>query len=221
MPRYDLRQLSSRDFEELARDLLQAEWNESLEAFRTGRDRGIDLRRISASNGTTIVQCKHFVASGYSKLLSHLRSSELRKVKALAPERYVLMTSVELSPTNKDSIQELLHPFIRTPQDIIGANDVEGLLQRHADVARSNLKLWLTGTEILERVLHNAEICQTEFEVERVTRKLPIFVQNVRNSRDVGPRFHSMSVQHFTACRPPVSDHVGPPFHGVSVQFMR
>jgi hypothetical protein len=44
---------------------------------------------------------------------------------------------------------------------------------------------------------------------------------NLRNSRDVGPRFHSMSVQHFTACRPPVSDHVGPPFHGVSVQFMR
>jgi hypothetical protein len=186
MPRYDLRQLSSRDFEELARDLLQAEWNESLEAFRTGRDRGIDLRRISAYNGTTIVQCKHFVASGYSKLLSHLRSSELRKVKVLAPERYVLMTSVELSPTNKDSIQELLHPFIRTPQDIIGANDVEGLLQRHADVARSNLKLWLTGTEILERVLHNAEICQTEFEVERVTRKLPIFVQNAAFPRAQG-----------------------------------
>ena len=97
------------------------------------------------------------------------------------------MTSVELSPTNKDSIQELLHPFIRTPQDIIGANDVEGLLQRHADVARSNLKLWLTGTEeILERVLHNAEICQTEFEVERVTRKLPIFVQNAAFPRAQG-----------------------------------
>ena len=49
----------------------------------------------------------------------------------------------------------------------------------------------------------------------------PRVAQPLRNSRDVGPRFHSMSVQHFTACRPPVSDHVGPPFHGVSVQFMR
>jgi hypothetical protein len=44
MPRYDLKQLSSRDFEELARDLLQAEWNVSLEAFKAGRDKGIDLR---------------------------------------------------------------------------------------------------------------------------------------------------------------------------------
>jgi Restriction endonuclease len=178
MPRYDLRQLSGRDFEELTRDLLQGEWNVALEAFRTGRDRGIDLRRISAHNDTTVVQCKHFIGSGYSKLLSHLRSSEVEKVRALAPSRYVLVTSVELSPTNKDSIQELLQPFIRSPQDIIGANDVDGLLQRHADVARTNFKLWLTGTEMLERVLHNAEVCQTEFEIERVVRKLPIFVQN-------------------------------------------
>src|ERR1700677_2048309 len=141
-------------------------------------DRGIDLRRMSADNCATIIQCKHVAAAGYSKLLSHLRSSELEKVRALAPNRYVLVTSVELSPTNKDSIQELFRPFIRSPQDVIGANDVEGLLQRHAAVARSNFKLWLTGTEILERVLHNAEVCQTEFEVERVMRKLPIFVQN-------------------------------------------
>jgi len=43
----------------------------------------------------------------------------------------------------------------------------------------------------------------------------------VRNSRDVGPRFQRMSVQHFTACRPPISRHVGPRFHGMSVQSMR
>lgn len=178
MPRYDLKQLSSRDFEELTRDLLQAEWDATLEAFKTGRDQGVDLRRISADKGTTIVQCKHFAVSGYSKLISHLRSSELEKVRALKPDRYVLVTSVELSKKNKSSIQELFHPFIRSPQDVIGANDIDGLLQRHSAVARSNFKLWLTSTEILERVLHNAEICQTDFEVERVMRKLPIFVQN-------------------------------------------
>ncbi len=186
MPRYDLRQLSSRDFEELTRDLLQAEWNVALEAFRTGRDQGIDLRRISVDQGATIVQCKHFAASGYSKLVSHLRSSELEKIKAVAPSRYVLVTSVELSPNNKDSIQKLLQPFVRSPQDVLGANDVEGLLQRHPDVARSNFKLWLTSTEILERVLHNAELCQTEFEIERVMRKLPIFVQNAAFPRAQG-----------------------------------
>jgi conflict system STAND superfamily ATPase len=31
---------------------------------------------------------------------------------------------------------------------------------------------------VLERVLHNAELCQTDFAVDRVRRKLPLFVQN-------------------------------------------
>jgi len=83
MPAYDFKQLSSRDFEELTRDLLQAEWDVSLEAFKTGPDRGIDLRHISAHEGTTIVQCKHYVSSGYSSLLSLLRRRELEKVKFL------------------------------------------------------------------------------------------------------------------------------------------
>jgi hypothetical protein len=43
----------------------------------------------------------------------------------------------------------------------------------------------------------------------------------VRNSRDVGPRFHVMSVQDFTPCRPGISRHVGPPFHVMSVQLVR
>lgn len=178
MPGHDLKQLSSRDFEELTRDLLQAEWGVALEAFKAGRDQGIDLRHVSTDKGATIVQCKHYAGSGYTKLLAHLRSSELEKVRKLKPKRYVLVTSVELSASNKDTIVELFDPFIVSPNDVKGANDIDGLLQRHSNVVRANFKLWLTSTEVLERVLHNAEVCQTEFAVERVIRKLPIFVQN-------------------------------------------
>jgi hypothetical protein len=94
MSRYDFKSLSSQDFEELTRDLLQAEWNVPLESFRTGRDRGIDLRYARVDLGTTIVQCKHFVGSGLRKLISHLRSTEKPKIQALCPNRYVLVTSV-------------------------------------------------------------------------------------------------------------------------------
>lgn len=51
MSRYDYRSLSSQDSEELTRDLLQAEWNIALEAFKTGRDSGIDLRYAPADGG--------------------------------------------------------------------------------------------------------------------------------------------------------------------------
>jgi hypothetical protein len=48
MSRYTFTSLSPQDFEELVRDLLQVEWNVAIEAFKTGRDGGIDLRYASA-----------------------------------------------------------------------------------------------------------------------------------------------------------------------------
>ncbi|MFT3803642.1 MAG: restriction endonuclease [Burkholderiaceae bacterium] len=178
MSRYDYKSLSPLDFEELTRDLLQAEWNVALEAFKSGRDQGIDLRYAPLAGGTTIVQCKHYASSSISNLLSHLRNSELPKVERLRPQRYVLVTSLSLSPADKDKLIELFRPFILGSADVIGADDLNGLLSRHPDIERANFKLWLTSTTVLERVLHNAEVSQTEFEVDRIRRKLPVFVQN-------------------------------------------
>lgn len=178
MPKYDFSALSSLDFEELTRDLLQAEWSIRLEAFKVGRDKGIDLRYIPASGGTVIIQCKHFIKTGFAKLLYHLRNQERPKIELLKPTRYLVVTSVGLTPDNKQEILEALSPFILSPVDILGADDINGLLSRHPNVEKSNFKLWLTSTTVIERVLHNAEVCQTEFEVERIRRKLPLFVQN-------------------------------------------
>jgi hypothetical protein len=185
MPNYNLTSLSSQDFEELARDLLQEEWGVPLEAFRAGRDRGIDLRYAPAFGGKTIVQCKHFAVSGYSKLLTNLRVQEFPKIARLDPERYVVATSVALTPTNKDEIITALAPYVKSTGDIIGADDIEGLIARHPKVERRNFKLWLTSTEVLERVLHNAELCQTDFEIDRIRRKLPLFVHSAAYPRAI------------------------------------
>ena len=90
----------------------------------------------------------------------------------------MLVTSLPLSPSEKDKIVEACRPFILGPADVIGADDLDGLLSRHPAIERANFKLWLTSTAVLDRVLHNAEVAQTEFEVERIRRKLPVFVQN-------------------------------------------
>ena len=177
MSAHDFRRLSSVDFEELIHDVLEAEWNLKLEAFVEGRDAGVDLRH-TALDETTIVQCKHYLGSGFSSLLSHLRGKELPKVRKLAPQRYVLVTSVQLTPRNKDKLVVALAPFIGTTADIIGGTEVEALLRRHSDVEKAHYKLWLTSTAVLERVLHSAERCQTDFQIDRIRRKLPLFVQN-------------------------------------------
>jgi len=187
MPGYTFASLSSQDFEELVRDLLQAEWDVPLEAFKTGRDGGIDLRYAPLDAGSAIIQCKHYATSGFGKLLAHLRNVEEPKVQRLAPRRYVIATSVGLTPANKDEIAKALSPFVLTTADVLGADDIAGLLSRHPDVERSNFKLWLTSTSVLDRVLHNAEHRQTEFEIDRIRRKLPLFVQN-----DAFPRASSL-----------------------------
>jgi len=178
MARYDFKSLSPQDFEELTRDLLQAEWAVAIEAFKTGRDQGIDLRYSPLNGGTIIVQCKHFAGSTFSNLQSRLRNSEFPKVRRLQPKRYVVVTSLGLSQADKGKIVRTMHPFIVSVSDVLGANDVEGLLARHPEIERANFKLWLTSTSVIERVLHNAEVCQTKFEVERIRQKVPVFVQN-------------------------------------------
>jgi len=103
MPDYDFKTLSPIDFEILIRDLLQKELKISLESFKAGRDEGIDLRFCADNSNHLIVQCKHYAESGFKQLLRDLKK-ELGKVKKLNPKRYVFVTSVGLSPGNKDKI---------------------------------------------------------------------------------------------------------------------
>jgi hypothetical protein len=107
---YDFKSLSPADFEDLTRDLLQQHWKVRLEAFKTGRDQGIDLRYAAVPRHSIVVQCKHFANSSVSKLVQQLRKRELPKIRSLNPKRYVLVTSLPLNPQDKDKIAAALVP---------------------------------------------------------------------------------------------------------------
>ena len=107
-----------------------------------------------------------------------MKKEEIHKVFTLAPDRYVLVTSVGLTPDNKDEIQKAFAPHLQSTGDIIGQTEINQLLETHQEVEKSNFKLWLTSKAVLDQVLHNAELCQTEFAVEKVIKKLPLYVQN-------------------------------------------
>lgn len=178
MPAYDFRTLSSSDFEELTRDLLQEEWKITLESFKSGKDQGIDLRHISAGGIKTIIQCKHYVGSGFKALLSKLEKEELPKIHKLEPDRYILVTSVPLSPANKSSIRKACAPFISTDNDVLGQGDLNNLLGKFENIEKKNFKLWLTSQSVLDRILNNASVVQSEFEVREIAKKIPLYVQN-------------------------------------------
>ena len=68
MSNYDFRSLSPIDFEVLVRDLLQEELSLTLESFKPGKDLGIDFRFTTNNENTVVVQCKHYVESGFDAL---------------------------------------------------------------------------------------------------------------------------------------------------------
>lgn len=177
MPAYDFRPLSPPEFETLSRDLLQAHLMITLETFKSGRDGGIDLRHASADDGTTVVQCKHWVGSGYSKLLSHLKSSELPKIRRLRPQRYILATSVGLTPANKDEIVRALDPFVLETGDIYGQDDLNNLLGLHSDIERRHYKLWIAGTEVLRTLLSSGLYGRNETALQSMLDKSRYFVE--------------------------------------------
>ena len=98
--------------------------------LRPRSDRGIDVRYIGAANGeqrTIVAQCKRWAEDSFNKLLRQLTQVEVAKIRKLAPERYILMTSVPLSPARKDKIIAAVQPWIRTPADVFGRDDNLGV----------------------------------------------------------------------------------------------
>jgi Restriction endonuclease len=180
MSNYDFRQLSPHDFEQLARDLIQARDGIILESFKNGRDLGIDFRHANAS-GDIIVQCKHYVGTGLPGLIGDLKK-EAVKVEKLKPTRYILVTSVGLTPLNKVEIQSHFGSVLAAA-NILGPDDINNLLGLHPEVERRHYKLWLASRVVLDRVIHNASITQSEFDVERVYRDIRRYVRSAAYPR--------------------------------------
>ncbi len=193
MPNYDFRTLSPFDFELLCRDLLQRDLGVRLESFTTGRDQGIDFRYAMAEGDSFIVQCKHYADSGFPSLLSNLRNKERPKLERLNPNRYIVATSVGLTPGNKDNLRAELDPYIVEPADIYGRNDLNNLLGQFPDIEEQHFKLWLTSQPVLERVLHNAIFVQSELTKDDIERKLKLYVPTgvVKRAREILDKEHS------------------------------
>lgn len=173
---YDFGRLSPIEFEAFCVDLLGSEFNCRFESFAPGPDFGID-GRYSSGTSNTILQAKHYKNGGINKLIASARK-ESPKIALLKPDKYILATSVRLTPNQKDNvIDALAYPKIAT-SDIYGLTEINALLQSHPDVERRNIKLWLTSTAVLEGLLNNDIGIFTEATITSIAKKLEVFVAN-------------------------------------------
>jgi hypothetical protein len=183
---YDFSTLSPHDFELLTQDLLQREFGFRLEGFKSGRDGGVDLRRCEDRSTGLVVQCKHYGRSTFGKLKSDLKKKEVPKVAKLAPKRYVVATSRPLSVKEKDALVAALSPYCHGPSDVLGAEDLNALLRKHADIEKTHFKLWVASTAVLQAVLHNDLFSRSFLEIEEIKTRLSLFVPTEAVTRAEG-----------------------------------
>lgn len=152
--KYEFATLSPEDFENLSRDLVGAAIGVRFEAFTVGADDGMDGRCTNA-DGSIILQAKHYFRSGFSKLKSKMREERV-SIDELAPQRYILTTSVPLTPANKAALAEIIGPSLAGTGDIFGADDLNALLRSYPEIVKAHEGLWAHSTPVLEQVVTNA-----------------------------------------------------------------
>ena len=177
MNNYNFSTLNDKDFETLAKDLLNAKFHLELQNFKVGRDKGVDLRYSTPKkNNSIVVQVKHYIGSKYSNLKSSLKTKELGKVKKLNPDRYIVVTSLPLSNTQKDDIKILMKPFIKTSNDIIGQEDLNSYLSEFKEIEKRHFKLWFSSINILDLIINNAISGRTQYLLKKISKNIPFYV---------------------------------------------
>lgn len=174
---YNFNVLNDKEFEKLAIELIGNQENVLVERFTPGRDQGIDGRFYSPSGGSVIIQAKHYAGTGLNGLLRTLVNDELPKIKKLNPSRYILVTSVGLTPQNKNTIKSLLHPYILSTNDIYGKEGVNDLLTQHPSVEKNFYKLWISSTNVLINILNNGIVQKSKFLIEEAHLESARYIQ--------------------------------------------
>lgn len=155
MHNYNFENLNPLEFEGLINDLLSIFFKSIIERFKPGKDQGIDGRFFQTNDKFCIIQSKHYLTSGIKGLLTGLKN-ELPKINLIKPNRYILATSVPLSPKDKSKILSILSPHIKRSDDILGQGEINKLISDYPDIERNHYKLWITSTTVLCRIIHSA-----------------------------------------------------------------
>lgn len=183
MTDYDFRVLNDKEFEVLATDLLSKRDGHKYERFKPGRDAGVDGRFFRPNGTEVILQCKHWPSSLLERLIRHLEAVELPKIKKLRPDTYVLAISHSLSRHDKARILSALTPYISTPANILGREDLNDLLSEHREVELRHYKLWISSTNVLRHLLNKPILDRSSFALQEIRESAHLYVPTANHDR--------------------------------------
>lgn len=175
MNNYDFTQLNDKEFESLCCDLMSAKTWKFIQRFKPGKDSWIDWKFYWNKEEAIIIQAKHYIKSGIQHLISTLRDKEFYKAKQLSPQRYILMTSLPLSPKNKADIMNVMPWIIKKDDDILWKDEINALLSEYKKVEEKYYKLWIASSNILKRFLNNRIFEGSLSELQKIQENTIIY----------------------------------------------
>ena len=182
MRNYNYNQLLDfRTFEYFGKSIIEVRENKRFEIFAENKDKGMDLRNIE-NNSCTIVQVKRY--KNAKTLIRDLEKIEREKVKKLKPDRYIIITSAKLTVGNKEKIQEIFQEIPLKPEDIIGCDQLNSMLEaeEYKKVEDEYYQLWINSTRTLDNFIKknlNADIYHyTKDELDNIKQSAKIYVKH-------------------------------------------
>lgn len=174
---YKFDTLNDEEFEELSKDLLYVDLGIDFKTFRKGKDGGIDLSYVSMDEKLFIGQAKHYPKSTYSNLKNSLQK-EFEKIKNKNVEKYILITSLDLSVSEVKEIIKIMKGIIKSENDVYDLKRLNTILQRKGSewIEKKYYKLWLSSTNILGRIIKNAQENNIEYYVKEIDNKIKLYV---------------------------------------------
>lgn len=169
--------LSPVEFEDFVAALMSKVTGHEFRVGAHGGDRGIDA--LAEPGGRRhVIQCKHYVTSKHSHLMSAARKAaeDLADLEEpLASYRFV--TSMELSHTRRKELAKILEPWIGSAEHVLSGKELDAYLREHDEVERGFTKLWFRGRAQLSRVMSAALYRRSEALLAEIEPRLPRFVE--------------------------------------------
>lgn len=176
--KYILSNLNWQEFEKFGNDMmtkiLQCRFTRGI----PGADGGRDLLNFKHKY---VVQCKHI--EKFSNLKSKLKD-EVEKIKKLRLEgkidEYFVVTSCKLSFDQREEIFNLFELYMKSQErNILSLNEIEDFLDasENKDILRSNHKLWLSSTILLDLLRENINANYTNQLKIEIDETVKIFVE--------------------------------------------
>lgn len=185
MNEYDFSRLNDKEFEVFCTDLLSAREGFRFERFKPGRDGGVDGRYFKSEGDEWILQCKHWISTPLEKLVKYIEDTESLKVKKISPSRYILAVSHTLSLNDKKNLIQKLSPFILSPKDILGREDLNDILAKHPDVEKRHYKLWIASSNVLAYMLNKPIYDRSQFELSEILEASKIYVTTSNHNQAI------------------------------------